>query len=74
MAYCDPYVPSVAIGDLLLHQAELTPERVRASDLAIVVTHHSDFDFEMVVREAPIVVDTRNATRPFAHLGNVRFL
>ena len=43
-------------------------------DCALVVTHHRDFDFEMVVREAPLVIDTRNATRPFAHLGKVRFL
>jgi UDP-N-acetyl-D-glucosamine dehydrogenase len=72
--YCDPFVPTLAEGSLLLASQPLTPETLRESDCVLVVTHHRDFDYEMVVREAPLVVDTRNATRAFAHLGNVRFL
>lgn len=74
VSYCDPHVPTFAAGDLLLAAQALTPELLRESDCVVVVTHHRTFDFEMIAREAPLVIDTRNATRPFAHLGNVRFL
>jgi UDP-N-acetyl-D-glucosamine dehydrogenase len=74
ISYCDPHVPSVASGDLLLLEQPLTVELLRESDCAVVITHHRDFDYEMIVRESKLVVDTRNATRPFAHLGQVRFL
>jgi UDP-N-acetyl-D-glucosamine dehydrogenase len=74
LSYSDPYVPTVAEGNLLMASQPLTPEVLRACDCALVVTHHKDFDYEMIVREAPLVVDTRNATRAYARHGNVRFL
>ncbi|HZT42993.1 MAG TPA: nucleotide sugar dehydrogenase [Chthonomonadaceae bacterium] len=74
LSYCDPYVPTLATESLLLNSLPLTPELLRGSDCAVVVTHHRAFDYEMIVRESPLVVDTRNATRRFAHLGAVCFL
>lgn len=74
LSYCDPYVPSIAAGEVLLAARRLTPELLRRSDCVVVVTHHDDFDWEIVVRESRLVIDTRNVTRPFAPLGNVRFL
>jgi UDP-N-acetyl-D-glucosamine dehydrogenase len=32
-------------------------------DCVVIVTDHSDYDFQDIVREAQLVVDTRNATR-----------
>jgi UDP-N-acetyl-D-glucosamine dehydrogenase len=29
----------------------------------VIVTDHSDYDFQVIVQEAQLVVDTRNATR-----------
>jgi len=74
ISYCDPFVPSLAVGHSTWRACDLTPGLVREADCVLVVTHHRAFDFEMVVREAQIVVDTRNATRAFANGGNVRFL
>jgi UDP-N-acetyl-D-glucosamine dehydrogenase len=74
LSYVDPYVPSVSVGDALLAAEPLTPELVASCDCAVVVTHHASTDFETLVRESRLVIDTRNATRPHAHLGNVRFL
>ena len=36
------------------------------SDLALILTDHAEFDYAMVVDEAPAIVDTRNATRGLA--------
>jgi UDP-N-acetyl-D-glucosamine dehydrogenase len=32
------------------------------ADCAVIITNHHAFDYEQIVREAPVVVDTRNAT------------
>jgi UDP-N-acetyl-D-glucosamine dehydrogenase len=74
LAYSDPFVPSLATGDLLLQHTEPTPEALSEFDCVVVITHHRDFDYESIARESRLVIDTRNATRKFAHLGNVRFL
>jgi len=32
-------------------------------DCVLIVTDHSDYDYEKIVRESKLVVDTRNATK-----------
>ena len=74
LTYSDPYVSELSVGDLFLRNHSLTPKLVEESDCVIVVTNHKDFNFEMVAREADLIVDTRNATRPFAHSGSIIYL
>lgn len=74
LSYTDPYVPSVVINDDLLFSKPLNAELLRSSDCVVLITNHSDFDYEMIARESPLVIDTRNATRKWAKEGNVRFL
>jgi UDP-N-acetyl-D-glucosamine dehydrogenase len=33
------------------------------ADMAVLVTDHSSFDYEALVAAAPLLLDTRNATR-----------
>jgi UDP-N-acetyl-D-glucosamine dehydrogenase len=42
---------------------ELTAESLAALDAAIIVTDHHAVDYEMVVRHAAVVVDTRGVFR-----------
>jgi UDP-N-acetyl-D-glucosamine dehydrogenase len=32
-------------------------------DCVLIITDHSDYDYERIVQESKLVVDTRNATR-----------
>jgi UDP-N-acetyl-D-glucosamine dehydrogenase len=32
-------------------------------DCVVIVTDHSDYDYQRIVQESQLVVDTRNATR-----------
>jgi len=61
--YADPYVPEIKTDNGSMKRVKLTPERLKKCDCAVILTDHTDFDFEMVVRNAPLVFDTRNATR-----------
>ena len=47
-----------------LRQSKVTPDS--CADVALILTDHREFDYETVVREAPLIVDTRNATRGLA--------
>jgi UDP-N-acetyl-D-glucosamine dehydrogenase len=74
LTYCDPYVPFVTTSSRTLNSVPLSPDTVRRSDCILITTHHADFDYEMVVREATLVIDTRNATRKYVGCGNIHFL
>jgi UDP-N-acetyl-D-glucosamine dehydrogenase len=41
----------------------LTPSALATCDAAVIVTDHSAVDYRLVVEQAPLVIDTRNATR-----------
>ena len=38
-------------------------ENLGQYECVLIVTDHSDYDYQLIVREAQLVVDTRNATR-----------
>jgi UDP-N-acetyl-D-glucosamine dehydrogenase len=61
VSYHDPHVARVQEEGVELTSGPLTAQVVRAVDCVVVVTDHSDIDYAMVAREAPVVVDTRNA-------------
>jgi UDP-N-acetyl-D-glucosamine dehydrogenase len=61
--YNDPYFPTVGKGrkyDLNMRSVSL--DNVGDYDCVLIVTNHSDYDYQRIVREAQLVVDTRNAT------------
>ena len=70
IAYHDPHVPRVARGrryDLGLMSTPLTAEVLSQVDIALIITDHAAVDYDLVVRHAPLIVDTRNATRHVVH-------
>jgi UDP-N-acetyl-D-glucosamine dehydrogenase len=64
VSYNDPYFPTIGRGrkyDLQLKCAPL--DNLGNYDCVLIVTDHSDYDYQRIVREAQLVVDSRNATR-----------
>jgi UDP-N-acetyl-D-mannosaminuronate dehydrogenase len=41
----------------------LTEELLRSQDVVLITTDHTAVDYQWVVDHAPVVVDTRNATK-----------
>jgi UDP-N-acetyl-D-glucosamine dehydrogenase len=65
VTYSDPFVPKVRFdqgGDLT---AQDTSAMAATADCVVIVTDHSSFDYASVVREAKLIVDTRNALKRF---------
>jgi UDP-N-acetyl-D-glucosamine dehydrogenase len=64
VSYNDPYFPTVGKGRKYDLQMKCAPlENLGQYDCVLIVTDHSDYDYEKIVRESQLVVDTRNATR-----------
>ena len=64
VSYHDPYFPTLGKGrryDLQMKCASL--DDLGKHDCVIIVTDHSDYDYAAIVRQAKLVIDTRNATR-----------
>ncbi len=62
VSYSDPFVPSLNVEAHTLKALPPNPGVLAASDIAIVITNHSAFDYVEIARNAPLVFDTRNAT------------
>ncbi len=63
VAYHDPLVPELEGDDPPLKSAPLTAKLVQDQDAVVIVTDHRSIDYRWLVRQARLVVDTRNATR-----------
>lgn len=67
--YHDPYVPTFHVGGNVFHRdhvelksVPLTQDLVSACDGVVIVTAHREVDYGMVVKCAPLVIDSANAT------------
>ena len=64
VAYHDPYVPRLPRmrhHEIQLEGTSLQADALRKFDFAVVITNHSGIDWDLVVRNVPLVIDTRNA-------------
>ncbi len=59
VVYNDPYVPQVE-G---LKSIPLTESSLRNADCVVITTAHSDYDYKQIVKNARLVIDSRNATK-----------
>lgn len=62
VSYSDPFVSGFKHDHFDLKSVELTEQSLKKFDIALVITHHSDFDYDLIVKNAPLIFDTRNAT------------
>src|SRR5579862_1479744 len=65
--YNDPYfaeIPKLRHYNFQgMKSVALSPERLASYDCLLIATDHSSYDYDAIVRDAKLVVDTRNATR-----------
>ena len=67
LSYHDPYIPQLhkmrAYDFSHMRSVGLTPDTLAQADVVLIATDHSTLDYQFIVDNARIVVDTRNATR-----------
>ncbi len=63
--YNDPYIPKThkqRQHDLGMTSKKLSATMIKNYDCVLISTDHSDYDYNMIVKNSKLVVDTRNAT------------
>ncbi len=63
VVYNDPYVPSIELKGERKYSVKLTENLLKESDIVIIVTDHSSYDYKWIVENSKLIFDTRNATK-----------
>jgi UDP-N-acetyl-D-glucosamine dehydrogenase len=64
VTYNDPYIPLIGKGRKYDFQMKsLSLARLADYDCVLIVTDHSNYDYQAIVRDSQLVVDSRNATK-----------
>jgi UDP-N-acetyl-D-glucosamine dehydrogenase len=61
--YHDPYVPELNEDDLVMAGITLNQATLQQADCVVITAAHSDYDWQWIVENSRLVIDTRNATR-----------
>jgi UDP-N-acetyl-D-glucosamine dehydrogenase len=65
--YNDPYFPALHkmrhYDFSNMKSVELTPQNLAGYDCVLIATDHTSYDYDAIVKNSKLVVDTRNATR-----------
>jgi len=67
--YFDPHVKELKLGDhrmakpISLKSIKYSPKILKNYDCVLILTDHSDFDYDEVAKNSKLVVDTRNAIK-----------
>ncbi|MGA9174003.1 MAG: nucleotide sugar dehydrogenase [Thermoactinomyces sp.] len=59
----DPHISTFRAGDKEYETVPLTEELLESSDLVLITTDHSAFDYELIAKKAKVIFDTRNALK-----------
>ncbi len=71
ISYVDPHVPRLTLGQHQLVAVPWQSADLASQDLVLILTNHPEFDMRRVGGEAPLVVDTRNATGSLGPRPNI---
>ncbi len=64
VAYNDPYFPKVGRGRHYdLNMANTPLDNIVTYDAVVIVTDHSTYNYQQIVDQSKLVIDTRNATK-----------
>lgn len=70
VSYHDPFVPALDEDGHHLESVDPTDEALSGADAVVILTDHSDFDYERVVERAKVLIDARHvAPRPAGQGG-----
>ena len=63
--YNDPYIPRThkqREHDLKMSSKKISAKTLSSYDLVLISTDHSEYDYDWIVKNSKLVIDTRNAT------------
>jgi len=61
--YNDPHIPELNTDNLNFKSSQLKEELLESVDCIAIITDHTNYDYLRIVKNARLLIDTRNATR-----------
>ncbi len=61
VSYHDPYIPQIKQDDWTIKSIKDLDAGIKTADCVVIVTNHKAYDYAALLREAKLIVDTRNA-------------
>ncbi len=58
--YYDPNVKSININDSFIKCISITNQKLRSYDATVIITDHSNVDYNLIKDECSLIIDTRN--------------
>jgi UDP-N-acetyl-D-glucosamine dehydrogenase len=62
VTYNDPHVAQIELAGNVLNSVTLDEEALKTADCVVITTDHSTYDWQWVVDNSQLIIDTRNAT------------
>lgn len=60
VVYHDPYVPKVKIDNRFVRSVDLSMELLQSTDIVVIMTDHSNIDYELIKQNSLLILDMRN--------------
>lgn len=70
VCYHDPFVKKIEVDGIRMSSSPVSEAALKTYDMVILVTDHSSVDYEKVVKNARVILDTRNALKRFTSAKN----
>jgi UDP-N-acetyl-D-glucosamine dehydrogenase len=61
VSYHDPYIGHISHDQWELDSVKDLSAAVKSADCVVIVTNHSSYDYDVILKNARLIVDTRNA-------------
>ncbi len=63
VSYHDPFIHSIRHDELTMDSIKNLDAAVKSSDCVVIVTNHSSYNYDRILNDAKLIVDTRNALK-----------
>jgi len=63
ICYSDPFIEKIDLQNSVYKSLPLTEKTISKFDCTLIITDHSSYDYDFIVRNSKLVIDTRNATK-----------
>ena len=69
VSYHDPYIKQISQNEVKMKSISNLSKSVKTADCVVIITNHSTYDYSAILKDASLIVDTRNALSKMGH-GN----
>ncbi len=60
VSYSDPFIPYLRIGSIDMQSVAINEKNIAATDGVIIATDHSEVNYQLILKSAKMIFDTRN--------------